>query len=95
MLTTTALFFCVAIRVWHWNIFPTIALCGLLGLVETSFFASNVLKLVHGGWLPIVVGGILFYGMTTWKIGREHIRRRLQSTMPSFERSSCDVRFGS
>jgi KUP system potassium uptake protein len=49
--------------------------------VEASFFASNVLKLVHGGWLPIVVGGILFYGMTTWKIGREHIRRRLQSTM--------------
>jgi KUP system potassium uptake protein len=81
MLTTTALFFCVAIRVWRWNIVPTIALCGLLGLVETSFFASNVLKLVHGGWLPIVVGGILFYGMTTWKIGREHIRRRLQSTM--------------
>jgi len=81
MLTTTALFFCVARRVWHWNIVPTIALCGLLGLVETSFFASNVLKLVHGGWLPIVIGGILFYGMTTWKIGREHIRRRLQSTM--------------
>jgi KUP system potassium uptake protein len=82
MLTTTALFFCVASRVWHWNIVPTIALCGLLGLVEASFFASNVLKLVHGGWLPIVVGGILFYGLTTWKIGREHIRRRLQSTMP-------------
>jgi KUP system potassium uptake protein len=81
MLTTTALFFCVASRVWHWNIVPTIALCGLLGLVEGSFFASNVLKLVHGGWLSIVVGGILFYGMTTWKIGREHIRRRLQSTM--------------
>ncbi len=69
MLTTTALFYCVA----------TIVLCGLLGLVETSFFASNVLKLVHGGWLPIVIGGILFYGMTTWKIGREHIRSRLQS----------------
>jgi KUP system potassium uptake protein len=81
MLTTTALFFYVASRVWHWNLIPTLALCGLLGLVETSFFASNVLKLIHGGWLPIVIGGILFYGMTTWKIGREHIRRRLQSTM--------------
>jgi KUP system potassium uptake protein len=81
MLTTTALFYCVATRVWRWNLAPTIALCGLLGLVETSFFASNVLKLVHGGWLPIVIGGILFYGMTTWKIGREHIRSRLQSTM--------------
>src|SRR5262249_17432413 len=27
------------------------------------------------------IGGILFYGMTTWKIGREQIRKRLQSTM--------------
>ncbi len=81
MLTTTALFFCVASYVWRWSIVPTIALCGILAVVETSFFFSNVLKIIHGGWLPIAIGGILFYGMTTWKIGREHIRNRLRSTM--------------
>jgi KUP system potassium uptake protein len=81
MLTTTTLFFFVATRVWHWNFASTVALCTLFGAVEASFFASNVLKIQHGGWLPIAIGGILFYAMTTWKIGREQIRRRLQSTM--------------
>jgi KUP system potassium uptake protein len=81
MLTTTALFFWMATRVWRWSLAVTLPLCILLGVVETSFFASNILKFAHGGWLPIAIGGILFYGMTTWKIGREQIRKRLQSTM--------------
>src|SRR5260370_19288728 len=71
----------MACRVWRWRIAFTIALCVLLGVVEASFFASNVLKIAHGGWLPIAIGGILFYGMTTWKIGREQIGKRVQSTM--------------
>jgi KUP system potassium uptake protein len=81
MLTTTALFFWIASRVWRWPIAFAVTLCSILGVVELSFFASNVLKIAHGGWLPIAIGGVLFYGMTTWKIGREQIRKRLQSTM--------------
>jgi KUP system potassium uptake protein len=81
MLTTTGLFFWVATRVWRWNIAAVIAVCILFGGVEAFFFSSNILKITHGGWLPIAIGGILFYAMTTWKIGREQIRKRLQSTM--------------
>lgn len=81
MLTTTALFFWIASRVWRWPIVFAVTLCSILGVVEVSFFAANVLKVTHGGWLPIAIGGVLFYGMTTWKIGREQIRKRLQSTM--------------
>jgi KUP system potassium uptake protein len=81
MLTTTALFFWVASRVWRWNIVLAVAVCAVLGGVEASFFSSNILKVAHGGWLTIAIGGIVFYAMTTWKIGREQIRKRLQSTM--------------
>jgi KUP system potassium uptake protein len=81
MLTTTALFFWVASRVWRWNVVLAVVVCTVFGGVEASFFSSNILKVAHGGWLPIAIGGIVFYGMTTWKIGREQIRKRLQSTM--------------
>src|ERR1700758_3131574 len=81
MLTTTGLFFWVSSRVWRWNIAAAIVVCTLFGGVEAFFFSSNILKITHGGWLPIAIGGILFYAMTTWKIGREQIRKRLQSTM--------------
>jgi KUP system potassium uptake protein len=81
MLTTTGLFFWVASRVWRWNIVIAVVVCAVFGGVEASFFSSNILKVAHGGWLPIAIGSIVFYGMTTWKVGREQIRKRLQSTM--------------
>ena len=65
MLTTTALFYFATRRVWHWNKLPAIALCSLFAMVEIMFFSSNALKIFHGGWLPLLIGAILFYAMTT------------------------------
>jgi len=71
MLTTTGLFAFVCRGLWHWGKARTIATCGLFAIIETTFFASNALKIVHGGWLPLTIGAILFYLMTTWKMGRK------------------------
>jgi KUP system potassium uptake protein len=70
MLTTTLLFSFVCRGLWHWSLARTIAVCTLFGGIETIFFASNALKIVHGGWLPLTIGAFLFYLMTTWKMGR-------------------------
>jgi KUP system potassium uptake protein len=71
MLTTTCLFSFVCRGLWHWSLARTIAVCALFGTIEMVFFASNALKIVHGGWLPLTIGAILFYLMTTWKMGRK------------------------
>ena len=39
--------------------------------VEIAFFAANLTKLVHGGWLPIVVATVVFTVLMTWHKGRE------------------------
>jgi len=36
----------------------------------------------HGGWLPLAIGIIIFYMMTTWKMGRTHIRSRMGDALP-------------
>jgi KUP system potassium uptake protein len=77
MLTTTGLFSFVCRGLWGWSLGRTIAVCSLFGLLESVFFASNVLKIVHGGWLPLTIGAILFYLMTTWKMGRQVVERDL------------------
>ena len=38
---------------------------------------ANALKIAHGGWLPLVIGGLLFTLMTTWRTGRQIVARRL------------------
>ena len=85
MLTTTALFYFATRRVWHWSKLPAFALCTVFALVEITFFSSNALKIFSGGWLPLLIGAILFYAMTTWKKGRECIREQFKYAMPLSE----------
>ena len=55
--------------------------------IEVAFFSANLTKVVHGGWLPLVVATILFVLMTTWHRGREIVtanRRRMEGSLPDF-----------
>jgi KUP system potassium uptake protein len=82
MLTTTSLFYFAARRVWSWKALPTLAICIIFGCIEAAFFASNALKVFHGGWLPLLIGITLFYMMTTWKIGRKRISKQFEMVLP-------------
>ena len=46
-------------------------------LIDLTFFGANLLKLLQGGWLPIVIGASIFTAMTTWKSGRRAVAARL------------------
>ncbi len=67
----TILFLAVARLLWHrsWRL---IALGALVFLsIEVTFFAANLTKVVHGGWLPLAIAAIVFTVLTTWRKGRE------------------------
>jgi KUP system potassium uptake protein len=38
--------------------------------IEASFFAANLTKVVHGGWLPLLVATFVFTVLSTWRRGR-------------------------
>ena len=50
---------------------------GIFLTIDLAFFGANVLKILHGGWLPLVIGAVLFTLMTTWKTGRRIVAERL------------------
>jgi KUP system potassium uptake protein len=82
MLSTTVLFFFVAQRLWKWSRLKAGLTCLLFGTLEVIFFAANSLKILHGGWFPLVFGALVFVVMMTWKDGRTLLRRRLPPGMP-------------
>jgi len=86
MMATTCLFFIVAQRHWGWSKPLALAVCAVFGAIELAFFASNLLKVAHGGWLPLCIGAVIFYLMTTWKLGRTYIRSHIGDalTLPCF-----------
>ena len=80
MLTTTSLFYFASRRLWGWSRLRAALVCGLFGMIEVAFFASNALKILHGGWLPLTIGALLFYVMTTWKMGRRFVEEQHRET---------------
>ena len=77
---TTLLFFVVATRNWHWPLPLALPLCGAFLVVDLSFFSANIFKVVNGGWFPLLVAGLIFTLMTTWKRGRGLLAQRLRAT---------------
>jgi KUP system potassium uptake protein len=77
MAITTALLCVVAYQRWGWR--RAAFLLGAVFLpIDLAFFGSNLLKLFHGGWFSLVVAGVVFALMSTWKRGREVLRERLE-----------------
>jgi KUP system potassium uptake protein len=81
MLATTGLFYMFLRKNWGWGIVPALGLCVVFGVVEFVFFGANFLKVAHGGWFPLCVGALIFYLMTTWKMGRSYIRSQIGDAM--------------
>jgi KUP system potassium uptake protein len=83
MMVTAFLAFLVAWRLWHWSLWLAAPLFGLFFLVELVFFGANTLKIVHGGWFPIVLAVALTTIMVVWWRGRAVLyRRRYRDAIP-------------
>jgi KUP system potassium uptake protein len=80
MLITTVLFFFAARRLWRWSSAKAFALCAVFFLVEAAFAGANFLKVAHGGWVPLLIGIIIFTFMSTWKSGRALLGNRLKAS---------------
>ena len=79
MLITTTLTFFVIRHAWKYPLWLCVAATGVFFLIDLAFFSSNMLKLFHGGWFPLVIGGGVFTLMMTWKQGRRLMSKAQQA----------------
>jgi KUP system potassium uptake protein len=92
---TTLLFFYLAYTGWRKPLWLVLIGGGSLLVVDLMFFAANLTKLVHGAWLPLLIGIIAFTVMTTWQRGREIVtagREKAEGPLREFvdEVTQCD-----
>jgi KUP system potassium uptake protein len=71
MLITTILTFFVLRYTWHYNFLVALSATAFFLIIDAAFFSANALKLVDGGWFPLLAGLVVFTVMATWKRGRE------------------------
>ena len=85
MIVDTILAFIVIQALWQWNKPTSITFLSTFLVIDLMFLSSNSLKIPHGGWLPLVVGAVLFLTMTTWIKGKEMLARYLDERRVLFE----------
>jgi KUP system potassium uptake protein len=83
MVVTTLLFAVVARTRWHWPMWRVAALAGFFFVFDLAFLGANVLKIRHGGWVPLLIAAVILAVMTTWKTGRDILNGMMrQSSLP-------------
>ncbi len=61
----------------------SVAVAGLFVIVDLAFVSANMMKVFEGGWFPLVVAGLIFFLMFTWRRGRDALLRTLErDTLP-------------
>ncbi len=83
MFCDTILVAFIMYHLWKWPSWVMLLIAIPLLIPDLLFIASTSLKIVDGGWFPLLMGAITFIIMTTWRRGRELLLSKLQSdTMP-------------
>lgn len=76
MVVTTLLAFIVAWRLWKWEPVWTAVLFLPFLAIDLIFFGANILRVVEGGWVPLLIGFAVVALIAIWRRGRAVALRR-------------------
>jgi KUP system potassium uptake protein len=86
MVVTATMAFIVVWKAWKWSPFAAAALIAPFLLIDVTFLAANLLKVLEGGWVPLAIGGVVMAVMYTWRRGSRRLfdkTRRLETPLDS------------
>ena len=83
MMVDTLLACVVANRLWGWKPWSVLLIGGTFFTLDATFLGSNLIKIMSGGWFPLMIGLAMLTLMMTWRRGRKVLRKKLQeNNMP-------------
>ena len=85
MAITTVLAFNVARERGGWSLPAVLTFLLVFLAIDLGFLGSNLLKIPDGGWLPLLIGVMLFTVMTTWRRGASLLAELIANTTPKLE----------
>jgi len=77
MAITSVLFYSAAHISWGWSKLKAGLVTALFLTLDGSFLAANSLKIIQGGWFPLVIAGGVVALMSIWIWGRERLYARI------------------
>jgi KUP system potassium uptake protein len=73
----------VLFAMWRWPLWKAVPLVAVFLIVDIAYFGANLIKVPQGGWVPLLIGFVIFTLLTTWSRGRELMRQSMtESALP-------------
>jgi KUP system potassium uptake protein len=83
MVVDTSLMFVIVTKVWKWRPWLAYGMIASLLFVNLSFFGANLIKIEHGGWVPLGMATALIIIMSTWIRGTQIVVEKTRNdTLP-------------
>ena len=79
MLITTTMTFFVVRYGWKYPWPIVFAATGFFFLIDFTYLSANIVKVIEGGWFPLLIGAMMFTLMMTWKQGRRLMSESLRA----------------
>ena len=79
MVLTTVMTFFVIRYSWNYPWWLCVAATGFFLTIELIFFASNIIKVLSGGWFTLLIATAVFTLMMTWARGRQLLSAGLRA----------------
>ena len=86
MVVTAILALIVVWKYWKWPLWAAAALMVPFLLIDLTFLGANLLKVLQGGWVPLLIGAMIMVVMITWRKGSRILAgktRRLETPIDS------------
>jgi KUP system potassium uptake protein len=80
MLMTSFLLFIAMREMWQWRLATSLTVAGLFVVVDAGFFAANSVKIVDGGYVPLLLAAIVYGLMLIWHRGTAAVMHQLEQT---------------
>ncbi len=71
--------FFVIWKYWKWPLWKAALLMLPLALIEQAFFMANFIKVLDGGWLPLLIAGSIIVTILTWARGVKTLSKATKS----------------
>ncbi|MBF5045944.1 potassium transporter Kup [Aggregicoccus sp. 17bor-14] len=85
MTITSILLYVVARERWGMRRALALPMVAVFLTIDLSFLGANVVKVLDGGWVPLVLATSIFTLLTTWKRGRELLHSKLRHSALTIE----------
>ena len=85
MVITTILLSVAMVKLWKWSKLVVFFVISFFLIIDLSFWGANLLKVFQGGWVPLTMGAVIYFLMTTWHSGRRNLLDKIHEQTLSIE----------